>query len=409
MKEFEFVSKVKSSDAEAYIVGGWVRDYLRGAEAKDKDYMLCGLSEENFRNIFPTAVKVGKAFPVYLLEIEGEICEVAFARRERKQGRGYRGFQVEYGPEVTVEEDLYRRDTTMNSIAIRLTDGELIDPYEGKADIESKRIRAVSYHFCDDPVRALRAARQAAELGFEITVETYSYMKKCKMELIDEPQERLLEELKKALASNKPSVFFRALEKAGLLQCVFPEIAALIGKTQPVDFHPEGDAFEHTMLIVDKVAASPTSLAARFAGLTHDLGKGTTAKEMLPHHYGHEKRGLDVLEIWNRRMTLPKEWVKAASFVIREHMRAPRLEKTGKIAKLLLSLPKSGLSLSEFNAIIMADSGNLPYYLKSSQKLILAMSQLSGEKAPKELQGRAIGEWLFSQRVRVLDKIMRSL
>lgn len=402
MTETEFVRKMKNIGVETYIVGGWVRDHLRGSKAKDKDYLLCGCLEEDFQSLFPTAEKVGKSFPVYLLKIDDERCEVAFARREKKQGTGYRGFEVEYDASITVEDDLYRRDTTMNSIAIRLTDGKIIDPYGGRADIEAGRIRAVSKHFCDDPVRALRAARQAAELGFEIEEETYMYMKACSREMKKEPVERFLEELRKALATEKPSVFFRSLKRADLLKITFPELAALIGKSQPKDFHPEGDAFEHTMLILDKVSANTASITARFAGLAHDLGKGETQKEMLPHHYGHEIRGLEVLQLWDNRMTMPKEWIKAASFVIKEHMRAPRLEKVGKIANLLLSITKSGLSIEEFNIIIRADHGSLPAYLEKGRLLIREMNKVSGREAPENLSGKAIGEWLMRKRVEIL-------
>ena len=407
MDERDFSTKAASIGAEAYLVGGWVRDSLRGAVPKDRDYMLCGCREEDFQRLFPEAVKVGRSFPVYMLDIGGESCEVAFARRERKQGQGYRGFAVEYGPEVTVEEDLFRRDTTMNSMARRLADGSIIDPYGGRADIEARRIRAVSHHFCDDPVRALRAARQAAELGFDITDGTYGYMAKCARELAAEPQERLLEEMKKALAAPRPSIFFRALQRAGLLSSAFPEIAALQGKIQPEAFHPEGDAFEHTLLMADKVASEVTGLTARFAALVHDLGKGTTPMEMLPHHYGHEERGLESLEAWNRRMTLPKDWLKAARFVIREHMRAPLLGKTGKIARLLLDLPKSGLSTREFQAIIRADHGSLPDYLEQADRLIEAMGEVSGKDAPEGLEGKAVGDWLTGQRVRLLQRTLQ--
>ena len=408
MKEEEFAAKLKAIGAEAYIVGGWVRDYLRGAKPKDKDYMICGCREGDFMRLFPKAVKVGKSFPVYLLRIGGEKCEVAFARRERKQGQGYRGFAVEFGPEVAAEEDLYRRDSTMNSIAVRLSDGAIIDPYGGRTDIEARRIRAVSHHFRDDPVRALRAARQAAELDFVITEETYRYMADCGKELAGEPQERLLEEMKKALSSATPSIFFRVLQRAGLLETAFPEIAALIGKIQPKAFHPEGDAFEHTMLIVDQVARETLSLVARFAGLAHDLGKGATPAEMLPHHYGHESRGLEVLGAWNHRMTLPKDWLKAAAFVISEHMRAPRLEKQGKMARLLLSLPKSGLSVGEFQAIIRADHGSLPDYLEKACMLIEAMGKVSGKDAPEGMAGADVGAWIFSQQVRRLQEALKS-
>ena len=407
MKEEEFARRLEERGAEAYIVGGWVRDSLRGTKPKDKDYMICKCSEETFVSLFPGAAKVGKSFPVYLLEIDGEKCEVAFARRERKDGTGYRGFQVEYGPEVTLEEDLYRRDSTMNSMALRLSDRAIVDPYGGRDDIAAGRIRAVSHHFRDDPVRALRAARQAAELDFAITEETYDHMAACGRELAGEPQERLLEEMKKALAAKMPSVFFRALQKAGLLAIAFPEIFALIGKTQPEAFHPEGDAFEHTMLIVDKVAAETASLTARFAGLAHDLGKGRTPADMLPHHYGHEIKGLDVLDHWNRHMTLPREWMKAASFVIREHMRAPRLSKPGKIAALLLGLSRSGLAVEEFQAVIRADHGRLPDYLEDAGRLIEVMGKVAGQEAPEGLSGAAIGEWVRSRQVKVLQAALR--
>ena len=409
MKEAEFAARLRGLGAEVYIVGGWVRDCLRGATPKDKDYMVCGCREEDFRQFFPSASKVGKSFPVYLMEIEGRSCEVAFARRERKAGTGYHGFQVAYGPEVTVEEDLYRRDTTMNSMALRLSDGAIIDPYGGRADLGARCIRAVSPHFCDDPVRALRAARQAAEFDFAIEEKTYGYMRACREEMGQEPQERFFEELKKALTTERPSIFFRALERAGLLKIIFPELAALIGKTQPVAFHPEGDAFQHTLVLVDKVAADTHSLAARFAGLAHDLGKGTTPEEMLPHHYGHEKRGLTVLQAWHSRMTLPREWMKAANFVIKEHMRAPRLEKPGKMARLLLDMPKSGLEVEDFKAVIRADHGSLPPYLEQAGALRELMSQVSGREAPEELEGMAVGAWIFSWQVRLLQQALKGL
>ena len=408
MTEAEFTAALEEIGAEAYLVGGWVRDYLRGAAAKDRDYLICGCIEDDFCRLFPEALKVGKSFPVYLLDIDGEDCEVAFARHEKKKGQGYRGFEVVYGPDVTVEEDLFRRDSTMNSLAMKLPDRILIDPYGGKADLEAGQIRAVSNHFCDDPVRALRAARQAAELGFEITPETYHYMEACREELAFEPQERIMEEMKKALASPKPSSFFRALQQAGLLKTIFPELEALIGKIQPEAFHPEGDAFEHTMLIVDEVAVAVSGLAARFAGLAHDLGKGTTPFSMLPHHYGHEQRGLEVLEAWNRRMTLPKEWLKAARFVISEHMRAPRLEKSAKMAKLLLSVKKSGLSMEEFKAVIRADHRSLPLFLEKGEELLADMESVSGNEAPEHLNEKAVGEWLLARQISVMRASLMS-
>ena len=395
-----FAEKIRSSGARVFRVGGCVRDSLMGKTPRDVDYVICGMEETDFCRRFPEAKKVGRKFPVYLLEISGRMCEAAFARRERKTGRGYRGFCVEFGAEVSIEEDLFRRDTAMNSMAEELPEGNLIDPYGGRKDIEKGIIRAVSEHFMEDPVRALRAARQAAEHGFSIEPGTLAYMNRCGDELGDEPQERILNEFKMALAAERPSIFFRSLQAAGLLRLVFPEVYQLRGKNQPVYFHPEGDAYEHSLLVLDKTAGETGNLAARFAALTHDIGKGTTPEEMLPHHYNHEKRGLAVLAGWDKRMTLPKLWVQAASLVISQHMRAPRLEKPGKIVELLLAVDKSCLPFSDFNAIIRADHGGLPFYLQNYENILRVLHSISGKDCPKYLEGKEIGRWIRAQQVR---------
>ena len=334
MTEEQFVERVRSAGARVFRVGGCVRDHFRGVPAKDVDYVVTGMTEETLCALFPRAEKIGKAFPVYHVRVDGVRREVAFARRERKTGEGYRGFDVVFDPSVTIEEDLYRRDTRMNAMALELPSGVLHDPYGGRSDIAAGVIRAVSQHFMDDPVRALRAARQAAAFGFRMEEETIAYMRACARELQAEPTERLMGELRRALMTPRPSVFFRVLRTADLLSVTFPELAALDGQTQPVEFHPEGDALAHTLAMIDAVAHETEEIKTRFAALVHDLGKGLTPQEMLPHHYGHERTGLDALVAWNRRMTLPHDWRKAAAFVIREHMRAPRLTRPGKIADL---------------------------------------------------------------------------
>lgn len=405
--ETEFVAKLRGAGARVFLAGGFVRDELRGVAAADKDYVVSGIAEDDFRALFPDAPRVGRSFPVYLVPIDGSSCEVAFARRERKTGAGYRGFDVAFSPEVTIEEDLYRRDTTMNSMALELPDGKLLDLYGGREDIAQHRVRAVSEHFTEDPVRALRAARQAALFDFSITDETLAYMHDCREELLAEPSERLFGELSRALTARRPSQFFRWLHAAGLLDATFPELFALIGKTQPVAFHPEGDAFEHTMLVVDKIAAEIDDVLARFAGLAHDIGKGVTPADMLPHHYGHEIKGGDVLASWDARMHFPKAWRQAAAFVIREHMRAARLTKLGKITQLLLAIRKSPLSFAAFNAVIRADHGSLPLYLEHGEAWTAELVKISGRDAPATLEGRAIADWIFAQqaaRLRVLMK-----
>lgn len=406
MREEEFVKAVEGAGGTVYLVGGWVRDHLRGATPRDKDFVITGLEREAFAELFPAASLIGHAFPVYLVDIDGVRSEVSFARRERKSGHGYRGFAVDFGAEVTIEDDLFRRDTRINSMAYRLPAMELIDPYGGRSDLAHCVIRATSHHFSEDPVRALRAARQAAELGFVIEDGTRTLMADCATELEEEPTERIVHELSRALAAPQPSLFFEALAHASLLESVFPEIFALKGKTQPPQYHPEGDAYCHTMQIVDVVARKTQTIEARFAALVHDIGKGQTPEEMLPHHYGHEQRGLLVLDAWNRRMTLPKSWLMAAHFVIKEHMRAPLLKKTGKIADLLLAVEKSGLSFADFRRIICADHGTLPYHLVHGEELLRKMLQVRGTEAPPELRGADVGKWLREERVRRLAQLL---
>ena len=406
MREEEFVKAVEGAGGTVYLVGGWVRDHLRGATPRDKDFVITGLEREAFAELFPAASLIGHAFPVYLVEIDGVRSEVSFARRERKSGHGYRGFAVDFGAEVTIEDDLFRRDTRINSMAYRLPAMELIDPYGGRGDLAHRLIRATSHHFSEDPVRALRAARQAAELGFVIDDGTRTLMADCAAELGEEPTERIVHELSRALAAPQPSLFFEALAHASLLESVFPEIFALKGKTQPPQYHPEGDAYCHTMQIVDVVARKTQTIEARFAALVHDIGKGKTPEEMLPHHYGHEQRGLLVLDAWNKRMTLPKAWLMAARFVIKEHMRAPLLKKTGKIADLLLAIEKAGLSFADFRRIICADHGTLPYHLVHGEELLRKMLQVRGTEAPPELRGADVGKWLREERVRRLAQLL---
>lgn len=208
MTELEFVNIIKSLEGRVFLVGGAVRDIFLNKKPKDRDYVISGVLERDFIHAFPESEKVGNSFPVYLVDIDGEMSEIAFARKERKVGEGYHGFEVSFDPSITIEEDLYRRDTTMNSIALELPDYIIIDPFNGKKDIEDRIIRATSKYFLQDPVRALRAARQAAQHDFSIDKETYVMMFMCKNELANEPTERIMLELDKSFKAEKPSMFF---------------------------------------------------------------------------------------------------------------------------------------------------------------------------------------------------------
>ena len=402
MEEMQFVRRVREAGGRVAVVGGWVRDTLRGVKPKDKDYVVSGLDENDFCGLFPGIQKVGRSFPVFLLEIDGVSSEIALARTEQKSGTGYLGFEIRADKTVALEDDLSRRDTTINAMALELfsdgTPSRRIDLFGGEEDIRSRRIRAVSERFLEDPVRALRAARQAAVFGFTVEPQTIDFMSACREELMKEPQPRIFGELSRALEASRPSVFFLTLERARLLDAIFPELFALIGKTQPVAFHPEGDAFAHTMATVDAVAERTENIVVRFAALVHDLGKGTTPQSMLPHHYGHERRGLDVLEAWNRRMQLPKVWLQVAEFVIAEHMRASRLKKPGKIAELLVALSRLPVPAKEVLHVFCVDHGGLPPYFERYDALIAELLSIRGGDAPKELRGEAVGAWIRSQR-----------
>lgn len=409
MREQEFVQRIHEAGGKAYIAGGWPRDRLREKTPQDKDYVVSGLTEETFCGLFPDAFKAGNAFPVYRMRIDGVYCDVAFARSEVKTGHGYRGFSVLFAPETAIRDDLLRRDTTINSMAISLQTGALIDPHGGARDIAGGIIRATSEHFLDDPVRALRAARQAAQFGFRIEAGTLAMMRACRDEIRAEPKERLFKELALALASEKPSVFFAALSSAGILDAAYPQVAALIGKVQPEAYHPEGDAFTHTMMALDRAAAMTNRTEVRFAVLAHDLGKGTTPKEILPHHFGHEERGLEALREWNRQVTLPRLWLACANFAVREHMRACTIARTGKIVDLIVRLSHHSIGFDGFAVVMQADGGYVPPFLENYKPFLDAIRSVDGRNAPPDLKGPQIGVWVREQQVRAVADVVNDM
>ena len=362
LTEQQFSQSIEALGGSLYIAGGWVRDRLLGRCAADRDYVVCGLTAEKLCGAFH-CVAVGRRFPVFLIEVDGVPREVALARRERKIGRGYHGFETCFTPETSIEEDLYRRDTTMNSMALRLSDGRIIDPFGGQRDLHAAVIRATSSHFRDDPVRALRAARQCAQLGFSIEPGTMALMKDCHDELLDEPAERFFCEMKKALESPDPPAFFLALRDAEILDAAFPELDALRGVPQPVLYHKGLDAFDHTMEVLKRAAALSPRAETRFAALVHDLGKALTSPEVLPHHYGHEQAGLEALKCLNRRMTLPRFWYRMAHFIIERHMALRKIRRAGAIVKIMEQIRRCALDPGEILAVLRADHGGEPDFL----------------------------------------------
>ena len=286
---------------------------------------------------------VGKDFPVFLHPETHD--EYALARTERKTAKGYKGFAVSASVDVTLEEDLARRDLTINAIA-KDCDGKLIDPYNGLADIQSKTLRHVSEAFAEDPVRILRAARLSARFGdFTVAAETQQLMQ----HMVDEGEvdalvaERVWQELAKGLMEDKPSRMFDVLRACGALRKILPELDKLWGVPQPPQYHPEVDTGLHIMLVIDYTARQNFSLPIRFAALMHDLGKGTTPIELLPRHIGHEERSVRLLKEVSKRLRVPNDCKELAQLVAKFH---------GKLYQTLQMRPSTLLEfLIELDAI----------------------------------------------------------
>lgn len=304
---------------DVYLVGGAVRDGLLGLEVYDRDWVVVGATpEEMLANGFQ---QVGKDFPVFLHPRTRE--EYALARTERKVGVGYHGFEVFADPNVTLEEDLIRRDLTINAMA-KSPSGQMVDPYGGQKDIENKLLRHVSEAFAEDPLRVLRVARFAAKLapfGFKLAPETQALMTQmvCAGELSDLTPERVWQEVVKALNTDKPSLFFTVLDSVGAVEVLFPELFALHHVTQPKKHHPEGDVWIHTMMVLDAAARLSSDPMVRFAALVHDLGKAVTPKELWPKHFGHDAAGVPIVAEFCQRYRVPKKWQQQASRVTRWH------------------------------------------------------------------------------------------
>lgn len=310
---------------KTYVVGGAVRDELLGLPVKDRDHVVVGATPEQMtaQGFRP----VGKDFPVFLHPKTHE--EYALARTERKTGKGYKGFQVHAAPEVTLEEDLARRDLTINAIA-RSEDGEFIDPYDGRADLEHKVLRHVSPAFAEDPVRILRAARFAARFTeFDVAPETMDLMRQMVEagEVDALVAERVWQELAKGLMEEKPSRMFEVLRACGALARILPELDRLWGVPQPPQHHPEIDTGVHVMMVIDYAASRGYSLPVRFAALTHDLGKGTTPSNVLPRHIGHEERSVHLLRDVCKRLRVPNDCKELAHIVAKFHGKVHRAEE----------------------------------------------------------------------------------
>lgn len=327
---------------QTYLVGGAVRDALLGRPGGDRDWVVVGTTPEQMvaRGYLP----VGRDFPVFLHPKTRE--EYALARTERKSAPGYRGFVIHASPEITLEQDLARRDLTVNAIALpaeyagkTLDLRHIVDPYHGRRDLERRQLRHVTGAFREDPVRILRVARFAARFAdFDVAPETMALMR----EMVEAGEadalvaERVWQELARGLAEAKPSRMFELLRECGALAVLLPELDRLWGVPQPEAHHPEVDTGHHLMLVLDMAARLDAALAVRFACLVHDLGKGSTPAEALPRHIGHEQRSVELLRAVCERWRVPVELRELAEVVAREHGNIHRSGELG--AKALVRL-----------------------------------------------------------------------
>jgi tRNA nucleotidyltransferase (CCA-adding enzyme) len=391
---------------QIYRVGGAVRDALLGLPVHDVDWVVVGATPEEM--ILGGYLPVGKDFPVFLHPQTRE--EYALARTERKTARGYHGFAFHADAAVTLEEDLARRDLTMNAIAQR-EDGTLVDPFDGQADLRAKVLRHVTDAFREDPVRVLRVARFAARFpDFTVAPETQGLMRAIVAdgEVDALVPERVWQELARGLGEQRPSRMFEVLRDCGALAVLLPEVERLWGVPQRAEYHPEVDTGVHLMLVLDMAARLQAPLAVRFACLTHDLGKGTTPADILPKHIGHEVRSVDLLLVLCERLRVPNECRELAVVVAREHGNIHRSGEFNAAAVLRLLERCDALRKPErFAQVLLACEcdarGRLglqerPYPQRDRLSVALqaaravSTAEIAQEAQAQGLEGPAIGE-----------------
>ncbi len=411
---------------QVFVVGGAVRDALMGLPVNDRDWVVVGSTPEAM--IAQGFVPVGKDFPVFLHSQTRE--EYALARTERKTARGYKGFAVQAAPDVTLEEDLARRDLTVNAMAVpeaialqppSTWAGQIVDPYGGQRDLQAKVLRHVTEAFAEDPVRILRLARFAARFAdFSVADETMALMR----QMVEDGEvdhlvpERVWQELAKGLMSERPSRMFEVLRSCGALKVLLPELDRLWGVPQRPEYHPEVDTGVHMMLVMDMAARLNTLLPVRVACLMHDLGKGTTPADVLPRHIGHEGRSVKLLQKVCERLRVPTDCKELAEVVAREHGNIHRSAELGPEALMRLLDRCDAIRQPErFVRVLQACEcdarGRLGLeesaYPQAERLLKAQKAALSVETAPiaqaaaaQGLKGPQIGEQISKARVKAV-------
>ena len=405
---------------QIYMVGGAVRDKLLGRPVNDHDWVVVGATPEQMLAL--GYLPVGRDFPVFLHPDTRE--EYALARTERKSGRGYRGFVVQSSPDVTLEEDLARRDLTINAIAVGADPSSAtghFDPYGGERDLQDRVLRHVTDSFREDPVRILRVARFAARFtDFTVAPETMQLMREMVAhgEADHLVAERVWQELARGLMEERPSRMFDVLRECGALKVVLPEVDRLWGVPQRPEYHPEVDTGVHLMMVLDMAARLATTLTVRFACLVHDLGKGTTPADMLPRHIGHEQRSAKLLKGLCERLRVPTECRETADVVAREHGNIHRSGELGAAALVRLIERCDGIRKpARFDEILLAcecdargrlgfDEAPYPQRQRLREALAavqsVATSVIAARAAESGVTGQKVGEVIHAARVRAV-------
>lgn len=409
MDILKIAKKIESAGGTLYLVGGAVRDELMEKTIHDEDYCVVGLGSVEFINLFPEAHVRGKSFEVY--DIENK--EFALARIERKIGLGHKCFEVETNKNITIEEDLKRRDITVNSIAKNVLTGKFIDPFGGIEDIKNKVIRATSDAFAEDPLRVYRVARFATQLNFEVEENTLGMMNSLKGELESLSKERVFYEFRKALQQNKPSIFFNVLRKADVLDVHFKEVYNLIGAEQPIKYHPEGDAYNHTMIVLDDICKHTNDVIIRFCGLVHDFGKALTPKGNYPHHYGHDVKGVKVVRQFGKNLKIPKSWINCGVIAAREHMLGGIFNQmtTKKQVQFIERVNKSLLGLEGLQLVVNSDKGTRGEATQFSEIGKQVVNNINGDYIINKygkLDGPVLKQKLYEERIRYLSEIYKN-
>lgn len=405
----------KQNDLEVYLVGGAVRDELLGRTVKDRDWVVVGATPQDMidRGYKP----VGQDFPVFLHPETRE--EYALARKERKTGPGYKGFAFEFSPDVSLKEDLLRRDLTINAMA-RGTDGAVIDYFGGRRDLEQGILRHVSPAFAEDPVRLLRTARFRARYGYTVAPETLKLLGDmvARGEVDALVAERVWQELVGALAEPRPDLFIETLRDCGALARVFPEIDALFGVPQRRDYHPEIDTGVHTLMALSKARELTDDSLVLFAVLVHDLGKAVTPKEQWPSHYRHEILGVEPVTQLCERYRAPTRYRDFARQVCRYHLHMHRLPelKPKTIVELIEAVGgfREAKRIDQFAVACQADAQgrkgleDQPYpQADLLRRCFDAASEVNGrEIAERYSNGKQIGEALFQARCEAVKRLL---